>query len=171
MKKLCMLAFVLASFTTLRAQTITVNNNVWGNAFIVAYAYAQNSCGTFLDFATDMAPANTTGYNMNLNNNALWNLGAQPNVPYDIVYAEVSRDMSCPTWPGITSGSSPGACWSGGIEQYDILTVGENTNCGYNTHGCLSVMTVSPCNGFFSGDFVQVDFTPGGSNATIDLYW
>lgn len=171
MKKLTiMLAFVLASCATLRAQTITVNNNVWGDVYVTVYAYAASSCVTFIDASVPvMIPANTAGATINLSTAAAWSSSTLPGGPYDIVWATVSRDPSCPG--SIGWGSIIGSCWLGGNDYWDEATVGD-AGCAYNTHACLSVnFSGGSCSGFNAGEVVQVDFSPGGSNATIDVNW
>lgn len=170
MKKLTiMLAFVLASCATVRAQNININNNVWGDVYVTVYAYQQGSCATFIDMSVPtLVPANSGGL-IDLTIAANWNGGVVPTGPYDIVWATVSRDPTCPG--SIGWGSIIGSCWMGGNDYWDEATVGE-TGCGYNTHACLSVnFSGSTCSGFNAGEVVQVDFGPGGSNANIDVNW
>jgi hypothetical protein len=163
-----LLALVLASFTGLRAQTISVDNSIGrGDIYIKAYAYVAGSCGSYLNFAQGMIPAGTAG-TIDLTIAANWNLGGIPGVSYSINYVTVSRDPSCPGSMGW--GSVAGPCSLGGVAQFDQLTLGVPA-CGYNAQGCLTITFTgsSFCSGFQVGDVEKIQFTPGGSSPSIDV--
>ena len=160
---------MLASITALQAQNVNINNNVWGDVYVKVYAYQTASCTTFVDSSVlTLAPAGSTTL-LDLSIPTNWASGSLPTGTYDIVWATIERDASCPGSPGW--GTIVGTCWLGGNEHYDQAIAGDIA-CGYNTHACVTVMiTGSGCSGFFAGDHFQIDFIPGGSNATIDVNW
>jgi hypothetical protein len=169
-KATLLLAFVLAFITTLRAQNINVNNNVWGDVYVTVYAYQAGSCTTFIDNSVTTLVSAYSSATINLGIASNWSLSTVPSGPYDIVYATVSRDPACPGSSGW--GAINGTCWLGGNDYLDESTVGDPA-CGYNTHACLSITYTGSgtCSGFNAGEVAQVDFGPGGSNANIDVNW
>lgn len=163
-----LLAFVLACSTTLHAQNLTINNNVWGDVYVTAYAYQQSSCVNFID---NTVPTLVTAGNsivLDLTLNSSWASATVPGTAYDIVWATVSRDPSCTgTMPW---GSIAGTCWSGGNVYFDEATIGDPA-CLFSLQACIAITLSSSasCLGFFHGDAIGAVFTPGGMNATVDI--
>jgi len=169
MKKLALLcAMLLAACATLRAQNLNINNNVQGDVYVTVYAYQAGSCTMFIDNTVPTLVTAGSTATVNLNLASSWAGSTVPTMPYDLVWATVSRDPSCPGSFGW--GSVVGTCWAGGNEYFDEATVGD-PGCGFNNNACLTItFTGGPwCSGFAVGDVVLVNFAPAGMNANVDI--
>lgn len=171
MKKLISCVAIIMSCYTVQAQSLTLNNNVAGDVYFRVYiADPATPCNLLGDFVEVMVPSMTIVAPLNLANGANWNGGTAPAPPYVFVYAEVSRDPSCPGSAGWGSAASGGGC-NVGTPYYDQVTVGNNNPCSYNTQDCMEISTsATNCSGFTNGNMIGVVYTDAGSgNVVIDI--
>lgn len=167
MKKLLFGLAIIMSCYAASAQSLTVNNNVWGDVYIRVYTAGPGNCTPlFSEYVDIMIPANTVGVFVDLSDPANWNMGMIPTA-FDLVYADVSRDLSCPgTMP---VGTFSGPC-SYGSAYFDQVTVGNSGSCSYSPQDCVEISLVSgTCGGFTAGDVVGVIYSVSGTAVTIDV--
>lgn len=167
MKKLFFGLAIIMSCYAASAQSLTVNNYVGGDVYIQVHTAAPGNCTPlFTEFVNIMIPANTVGVMVDLSDPTNWDLGMIPTA-FDLVYADVSRDLSCPgTMP---VGAFSGPC-SYGNAYFDQVTVGNNGSCLYSPQDCIEISLVSgTCGGFTAGNIVGVIYSISGTAVTIDI--
>lgn len=165
MKKLFSCIAILLCCFAAKAQSLLINNNVQGDVYFNVYTASPTTCAQLAEYVQVMVPAYTTGVLVDLTDPTNWNGGLIP-ASFDLMYAEVFRDASCPGSSGW--GWFVGPCTYGN-SYWDVVTVG-NTVCGYSPQDCIEVsISGSGCNGFSAGDVVGVQYTAAGVNVTIDI--
>ncbi len=163
--KTILIIMALCCATCAHAQTLTINNNSWGDIYATAYAHVPGCSGTYVDQVVPVLVTAGTSITVGLTTASSWMSSTVPTGPYDLVYGEVYRDPTCPGTFGWGAYVQPCGAFS---EFYDFVTVGDAA-CFYDGQACLTVTVSTPsCNGFSAGDTFPVVFTPAGSSATID---
>jgi hypothetical protein len=164
MKKLLSCVAIVLSCYTIQAQSLTINNNVQGDVYFNVYTVSPSTCTALPEYVQVIVPAYTAVF-VDLTDPLNWFMGTIPS-SFDLSYAEVSRDPSCPGTSGW--GAFVGPCTYGN-SYWDVVTVG-NTTCGYPPQDCIEVsISGSGCNGFSAGDVVGVQYSTAGTNVTIDI--
>lgn len=166
MKKLLSCIAILLSCYTMEAQTLSVNNSSRGDVYLRVYAVPGSCSPLIIDYVDVVVAAFSSGaINLALGSN--WNSGSAPAGSYELSYAYVSRDPSCP-------GSIGWGTYAGlynGVDMFrDEVVVGDGA-CGYSGQYCIeNNFTPVFCSGYQAGDVVYVSFTTFSLNVNINIF-